>query len=196
MGEIFNRDCRQSLSMMLAAKMEEEKELQRVMSLKENSSFTCTSFEVYFFYKYHQKRVALLHFLQHNNCLSHVLTYRYEFWLNEQSHYYSVTLRFLFNQFTSSLLCLWIVFKEGRRKNYYRTVCIKNMFAENSYVYIWELTSDKKFFPSSWILISIESNCYFVCFNRLQRRELSKFRLMILYLSLSWSTRQKWELQR
>ncbi|XP_022295702.2 coatomer subunit beta-like [Crassostrea virginica] len=29
MGEIFNRDCRQSLSMMLAAKMEEEKELQR-----------------------------------------------------------------------------------------------------------------------------------------------------------------------
>jgi hypothetical protein len=30
MGEIFNSDCRQSLSMMLAAKMEEEKELQRV----------------------------------------------------------------------------------------------------------------------------------------------------------------------
>lgn len=30
MGEIFNNDCRQSLSLMLAAKMEEEKELQRV----------------------------------------------------------------------------------------------------------------------------------------------------------------------
>lgn len=30
MGEIFNTDCRQSLSLMLAAKMEEEKELQRV----------------------------------------------------------------------------------------------------------------------------------------------------------------------
>lgn len=29
MGEIFNTDCRQSLSLMLAAKMEEEKELQR-----------------------------------------------------------------------------------------------------------------------------------------------------------------------
>ena len=106
MGEIFNRDCRQSLSMMLAAKMEEEKELQRVMSSKENSSLICTSFKVFFFYKYHQKRVALLHFLKYNNCLSHVLTYRYEFCLNKQSHYYSVTLRFLFDQFTTSLLCL------------------------------------------------------------------------------------------
>lgn len=42
----------------------------------------------------------------------------------------------------------------------------------------------------------LKSTCYFFYFDRLQRREQSRFKLMILYHSLSSSTKQKWELLR
>lgn len=47
-----------------------------------------------------------------------------------------------------------------------------------------------------YVLCKVYMLFFFFYFDRLQRREQSRFKLMILYHSLSLSTKQKWELLR